>query len=175
MVLSHLSGIRHYERDAKKVRESREKASRAPRPPASKEPTGLNKDKSKDIKTEENIATAKESKQAKERKTDFDQEEYYLKTNIENVVQAMDLFKDDPLIFKPGEACVLVKGCYLGLVKCTAHTTCCLVWLFLCVSKLANKHRTSVLQAPPSCTRRMPSLFSVPWWSGPPDRAFWTT
>ncbi|KAG7280054.1 hypothetical protein CRUP_030510 [Coryphaenoides rupestris] len=104
MILSHLSGIRHYERDAKKVRASREKASRAPRPPACKEPTSLNKNKSKDSKTEENIATTKESKQAKsaERRKEFDQEEYYLKTNIENVVQALDLFKDDPLIFKPG-------------------------------------------------------------------------
>jgi len=132
MILSHLSGIRHYERDAKKVSESREKASRAPRPPARKEPTSLNKDKSKGVKTEENIATTKESKQAKERKKEFEQEEYYLKTNIENVVQALDLFKDDPLIFKPGEACVLVKGCYLGLV-CTARHTFFGVAFFLCI------------------------------------------
>ncbi|CAL8293820.1 unnamed protein product [Boreogadus saida] len=101
MILSHLSGIRHYERDAKKVRENKEKAKRPLRSPI-KEETSLNKGDEKNTNTEENIS--KESKQAKptERKKEFEQEEYYLKTNFENVFQALDLFKDDPLIFKPG-------------------------------------------------------------------------
>lgn len=101
MILSHLSGIRHYEKDAKKVRENREKARGHLRPPIT-EPTSLNKDEVKNAKAEENIT--KESKQANttERKKEFEQEEYYLKTNFENVIQALDLFKDDPLIFKPG-------------------------------------------------------------------------
>ena len=105
MILSHLSGIRHYERDAKKVRENKEKAKRPLRTPI-KEETSLNKDDAKNAIPEENIS--KESKQAKptERKKEFEQEEYYLKTNFENVLQALDLFKDDPLIFKPGEAWV---------------------------------------------------------------------
>ena len=112
MILSHLSGIRHYERDAKKVRENKEKAKRLLKSPI-KEETSLNKDDVKNTNTEENFS--KESKQAKptERKKEFEQEEYYLKTNFDNVLQALDLFKDDPLIFKPGEACVF-KGWYLG-------------------------------------------------------------
>ncbi|KAK0144199.1 Serine beta-lactamase-like protein LACTB, mitochondrial [Merluccius polli] len=90
MIVSHLSGIRHYERDVKKVRENREKK------------RSLIKAEVKTTKAEENMT--KETKQAKptERKKEFEQEEYYLKTNFENVVQALDLFKDDPLIFKPG-------------------------------------------------------------------------
>ena len=113
MILSHLSGIRHYERDAKKVRENKEKAKRPLRSPI-KEETSLNKGDEKNTNTEENIS--KESKQAKstERKKEFEQEEYYLKTNFENVFQALDLFKDDPLIFKPGEAFLFLKGWYLG-------------------------------------------------------------
>ncbi len=37
MLLSHLSGIRHYEKDAKKVREDKEKAKHLLKPPEKKE------------------------------------------------------------------------------------------------------------------------------------------
>ena len=36
------------------------------------------------------------------KKKEFEQEEYYLKDHFENVIQALDLFKNDPLIYKPG-------------------------------------------------------------------------
>ncbi|XP_066525318.1 serine beta-lactamase-like protein LACTB, mitochondrial isoform X2 [Hoplias malabaricus] len=97
MLLSHLSGIRHYEKDPKKVRENKEKAKRLLKPLEKKEErsTAESKDKSK---PEENNTKSK----AGQKKKEFEQEEYYLKDNFENVIHALDLFKDDPLIFKPG-------------------------------------------------------------------------
>ncbi|XP_067291873.1 serine beta-lactamase-like protein LACTB, mitochondrial isoform X1 [Pseudorasbora parva] len=95
MLLSHLSGIRHYEKDAKKVREDKEKAKRLLKPPEKKEEKGTAENKEKP-KAEDSSA------KSKKKKKEFEQEEYYLKDNFENVIQALDLFKDDPLIFKPG-------------------------------------------------------------------------
>ncbi|XP_071388289.1 serine beta-lactamase-like protein LACTB, mitochondrial isoform X1 [Centroberyx affinis] len=98
MIVSHLSGIRHYEKDAKKVKEDKEKAKRLLKPPV-KEEKSLTENKDK-LKTEQNTK-GKEANQAQKKK-EFEHEEYYLKDNFENVIQALDLFKDDPLIFKPG-------------------------------------------------------------------------
>lgn len=109
MILSHLSGIRHYEKDAKKVREDREKAKRPLKPPV-KDEKSLTENKEK-AKTEDNNAKGKDAKQA-QRKQEFEQEEYYLKDSFESVTQALDLFKDDPLIFRPGkeQTCLLIGG-----------------------------------------------------------------
>ncbi|KAJ8003267.1 hypothetical protein DPEC_G00167650 [Dallia pectoralis] len=86
MVLSHLSGIRHYEKDPKKVWEDREKAKRPVKPPGGKD------------KSDTKIKEAKKLP----KKNEFSQEEYYLKDNFDSVIHALDLFKDDSLIFKPG-------------------------------------------------------------------------
>ncbi|CAL1595963.1 unnamed protein product [Knipowitschia caucasica] len=83
MLLSHLSGIRHYEKDANKVREERDKARRKAK-----------------LKTDEE--EKKEQKKCVQKKSEFELEEYYLKDHFSSVIQALDLFKDDPLIFKPG-------------------------------------------------------------------------
>ncbi|XP_029289873.1 serine beta-lactamase-like protein LACTB, mitochondrial isoform X2 [Cottoperca gobio] len=94
MLLSHLSGIRHYESDAKKVKEDREKAKRL-----------LKLEKKGDEKSSfENEDKPEQKNKGKEaqKKKEFEHEEYYLKVNFESVTQALDLFKDDPLIFKPG-------------------------------------------------------------------------
>ncbi|XP_072529788.1 serine beta-lactamase-like protein LACTB, mitochondrial isoform X1 [Salminus brasiliensis] len=100
MLLSHLSGIRHYEKDPKKVREEKEKAKRLLKPPEKKGEKSSAEDKEKS-RLEENSTKSKDVKPGR-RKKEFDQGEYYLKDNFENVIQALDLFKDDPLIFKPG-------------------------------------------------------------------------
>ncbi|XP_041650831.1 serine beta-lactamase-like protein LACTB, mitochondrial isoform X2 [Cheilinus undulatus] len=101
MLLSHLSGIRHYEKDAKKVREDKEKAKRLLKPPV-KEKEDEKSSSEKDKPTEvEQKTKGKEAAQAQKKK-EFEHEEYYLKDNFESVTQALDLFKDDPLIFKPG-------------------------------------------------------------------------
>nr|XP_061825322.1 serine beta-lactamase-like protein LACTB, mitochondrial isoform X1 [Nerophis lumbriciformis] len=94
MILSHLSGIRHYEKDANKVREDKKKAKRLLKPKKEDEGSGENKsDPSKE--------QSPQSKEAQKKK-EFDHEEYYLMDNFENVTQSLKLFKDDPLIFKPG-------------------------------------------------------------------------
>ncbi|XP_061577828.1 serine beta-lactamase-like protein LACTB, mitochondrial isoform X2 [Cololabis saira] len=97
MILSHLSGIRHYEKDANKVKEDREKAKRLLKEREDQKRSVENKDKPMTDKSSKN----KEPTQAQKKK-EFEQEEYYLMKNFENVTQALELFKDDPLIFKPG-------------------------------------------------------------------------
>ncbi|XP_020776403.2 serine beta-lactamase-like protein LACTB, mitochondrial isoform X2 [Boleophthalmus pectinirostris] len=67
MLMSHVSGIRHYEKDGKKVRRELEKP-------------------------------------LEERTSEFEPEfdEYYLKDRYNSVIDSLNFFKDDPLIFKPG-------------------------------------------------------------------------
>lgn len=101
MILSHLSGIRHYEKDAKKVREDKEKAKRRLKPPAKEKEDEKSSSEDKDKPAAEQNTKSKETTQAQKKK-EFEHEEYYLKDNFETVTQALDLFKDDPLIFKPG-------------------------------------------------------------------------
>lgn len=99
MIMSHLSGIRHYEKDAKKVREDKEKAKRLLK--SEKKEDEKSSSGNKDKTTTEQNTKGKESTQTQKKK-EFEHEEYYLKDNYESVTQALDLFKDDPLIFKPG-------------------------------------------------------------------------
>ncbi|GAA6225536.1 serine beta-lactamase-like protein LACTB, mitochondrial isoform X2 [Lates japonicus] len=101
MILSHLSGIRHYEKDAKKVKEDKEKAKRLLKPPVKEKEDEKSSSENKDKPTTEQNTKGKEATQAQKKK-EFEHEEYYLKDNFESVTQALDLFKDDPLIFKPG-------------------------------------------------------------------------
>lgn len=95
-----MSGIRHYEKDAKKVREEKEKAKRLIKFPEKNE----KEEKSSAVSKEKTKVDDERSSKTKEdkKKKEFEQEEYYLKDRFENVVQALDLFKNDPLIFKPG-------------------------------------------------------------------------
>lgn len=99
MLLSHLSGIRHYEKDANKVRESKDKAKRM-----LKAVVLENEDTNKsDLIKDKPKAEQDDKKKDAQEKKEFEHEEYYLKNNFENVTQSLDLFKDDPLIFKPGK------------------------------------------------------------------------
>nr|XP_061812800.1 serine beta-lactamase-like protein LACTB, mitochondrial [Nerophis lumbriciformis] len=92
MILSHLSGIRHYEKDANKVREDKEKAKRLLK--------SSKKEKREDNTKEQNLK-AKDASRGK-KKNEFEHDEYYLREHFDSVTEALDLFKDDPLIFKPG-------------------------------------------------------------------------
>ncbi|XP_068459420.1 serine beta-lactamase-like protein LACTB, mitochondrial isoform X1 [Clinocottus analis] len=98
LILSHLSGIRHYEKDAKKVKEFKEKAKRLLKPAQTADEKSSSENKDKPA-TEQNT---KSKEATQEKKKEFEHEEYYLKDNFESVTEALDLFKDDPLIFKPG-------------------------------------------------------------------------
>ncbi|XP_044047985.1 serine beta-lactamase-like protein LACTB, mitochondrial isoform X2 [Siniperca chuatsi] len=101
LILSHLSGIRHYEKDAKKVKEDKEKAKRLLKPPVKEKEDEKSSSEYKDKPAIEQNTKGKEAAPAQKKK-EFEHEEYYLKDNFESVTQALDLFKDDPLIFKPG-------------------------------------------------------------------------
>ncbi|TNN00488.1 hypothetical protein fugu_011734 [Takifugu bimaculatus] len=96
MLLSHLSGIRHYEKDANKVRKDKEKAKRVLKAPVIKKEVPKNSASSKDK------PGADHGNKEAQNKKEFEHEEYYLKKKFESVTQALDLFKDDPLIFQPG-------------------------------------------------------------------------
>ncbi|KAE8296302.1 Serine beta-lactamase-like protein LACTB, mitochondrial [Larimichthys crocea] len=101
MILSHLSGIRHYEKDAKKVKEDKEKAKRLLKPLVKEKEDEKGSSENKDKPAAGHNTKGKEATQAQKKK-EFEHEEYYLKNSFESVTQALDLFKDDPLIFKPG-------------------------------------------------------------------------
>ncbi|XP_031420326.1 serine beta-lactamase-like protein LACTB, mitochondrial isoform X2 [Clupea harengus] len=100
LILSHLSGIRHYEKDAKKVRKDKEKAKGRIKTHEKNDKEGKNSAESKEKPRAEDDRTNKTKEDNK--KKEFEQEEYYLKDHFENVIQALDLFKNDPLIYKPG-------------------------------------------------------------------------
>ncbi|KAJ6664218.1 hypothetical protein lerEdw1_008436, partial [Lerista edwardsae] len=106
LLASHLSGIRHYEKDMAKVKEEKEKANRALR--SAKESTRFDQrekeDKGSDKSDVDKAKLEAESKNAKggKKKKEFEHEEYYLKEKMEDVIESLNLFKNDPLFFKPG-------------------------------------------------------------------------
>ncbi|XP_036050008.1 serine beta-lactamase-like protein LACTB, mitochondrial isoform X2 [Onychomys torridus] len=116
LLISHLSGIRHYEKDVKKVKE--EKAHKAlkmmkglmPSDPEEepKEKGGRNQERSDSPKAkadQENEGRGRHSKPGK-KKNDFEQGELYLKEKFENSIESLRLFKNDPLFFKPVSFCI---------------------------------------------------------------------
>ncbi|KAM7158060.1 serine beta-lactamase-like protein LACTB, mitochondrial isoform 4-T4 [Molossus nigricans] len=111
LLISHLSGIRHYEKDMKKVKE--EKAYKAlkmmkemmetDQEKELKEKGGKSNEKSDFAKAkieQDNEAKGRNSKPVK-KKNDFEQGELYLKEKFENSIESLKLFKNDPLFFKP--------------------------------------------------------------------------
>ncbi|MBN3293475.1 LACTB protein, partial [Polypterus senegalus] len=121
MLVSHLSGIRHYEKDPNKVKEEKEKTNQKQKMKKEKaindgndsktEPgnserkksmmTNKNHISSSDLQHDNADVKEKPSKLSTNKK-EFEQEEYYLKEKFDSVTDALKLFKDDPLIFKPG-------------------------------------------------------------------------
>uniref|UniRef100_A0A8B9S0W3 Lactamase beta n=1 Tax=Accipiter nisus TaxID=211598 RepID=A0A8B9S0W3_9AVES len=110
LLVSHLSGIRHYEKDITKVKEEKEKANRAlkltkpyqDKEQKEKEGKGIEKtDSVKPRKEHEGEVKSRNSKPGR-RDKEFEQEEYYLKEKFESVIESLKIFKNDPLFFKPG-------------------------------------------------------------------------
>lgn len=113
LLISHLRGIRHYEKDMKKVKE--EKAYKAlkmmkemmesDQEKELKEKGGKSNEKNDFAKAkveQDNETKGRNSKPCK-KKNDFEQGELYLKEKFENSIESLRLFKNDPLFFKPGE------------------------------------------------------------------------
>lgn len=125
MILSHLSGIRHYEKDVEKVREEHKKAKRLLKPQGGKKEEGKSSPSNKDKPATGQSADKKEAAETK-KKQEFDNEEYYLKETFEGVLQSLNLFKDDPLIFEPGR--VTTSACEMNfeIKRCTCcELKCC--------------------------------------------------
>uniref|UniRef100_A0A8C3KPE2 Lactamase beta n=1 Tax=Calidris pygmaea TaxID=425635 RepID=A0A8C3KPE2_9CHAR len=110
LLVSHLSGIRHYEKDITKVKEEKEKANRAfkqTKPCQDKEQKeeggkGIEKtDSVKPRKEHEGEVKSRNSKPGR-RDKEFEQEEYYLREKFGSVIESLKIFKNDPLFFKPG-------------------------------------------------------------------------
>ncbi|XP_058012083.1 serine beta-lactamase-like protein LACTB, mitochondrial [Ahaetulla prasina] len=103
LLVSHLSGIRHYEKDISKVKEEKEKANRkAARTAASAVKEKEDKDTEKrDLAKSKPEQEGKHAKSGKKKK-EFEHEEYYLKDRFEHVIDSLNIFQNDPLFFKPG-------------------------------------------------------------------------
>ncbi|KAJ7415918.1 Serine beta-lactamase-like protein LACTB, mitochondrial [Willisornis vidua] len=108
LLVSHLSGIRHYEKDIAKVKEEKEKANRALKPTKphqdkeQKEGKGVEKTDSAKPRREHDSETKSRNSKPGRRDKEFEQEEYYLKEKFESVIDSLKIFKNDPLFFKPG-------------------------------------------------------------------------
>ncbi|XP_069621680.1 serine beta-lactamase-like protein LACTB, mitochondrial [Ranitomeya imitator] len=90
LLVSHISGIRHYEKDIQKIRKKIGKKS-SEMPLDDTESTRIvEQHKSKPD-------TAKNKKNAP-----LEPEEFYIKDKFNSVTEALELFKNDPLVFKPG-------------------------------------------------------------------------
>ncbi|XP_072348706.1 LOW QUALITY PROTEIN: serine beta-lactamase-like protein LACTB, mitochondrial [Scyliorhinus torazame] len=126
-LMSHLSGIRHYEKDVKKVQEQKGKVKRLVKDEVeSKASAQSSKDKrtaGKQRETPENTEMGRGGDSRKQNKCpksenddcegsgksnrapqnkEFNHEEYYIKEKFESVLKSLQLFENDPLIFKPG-------------------------------------------------------------------------
>ncbi|XP_009885027.1 PREDICTED: serine beta-lactamase-like protein LACTB, mitochondrial [Charadrius vociferus] len=110
LLVSHLSGIRHYEKDITKVKEEKEKANRAPKLTKPYQDKDQKEKEGKEIEKTDSVKPRKEregevkSRNSKpgRRDKEFEQEEYYLKEKFESVIESLKIFKNDPLFFKPG-------------------------------------------------------------------------
>ncbi|XP_073435494.1 serine beta-lactamase-like protein LACTB, mitochondrial isoform X2 [Dendrobates tinctorius] len=90
LLVSHISGIRHYEKDIQKIRKK----------------TG-NKSSEMPLDDTESMRIVEQRKSkpdtAKTQKnSSLEPEEFYIKDKFNSVIEALELFKNDPLVFKPG-------------------------------------------------------------------------
>ncbi|OXB65682.1 hypothetical protein ASZ78_014661 [Callipepla squamata] len=108
LLVSHLSGIRHYEKDIAKVKEEKEKANRAltksgqDKEQKEKDGKGIERTDSVKSKKEHDGETRSRNSKPGRRDKEFEHEEYYLKEKFESVIESLKIFKNDPLFFKPG-------------------------------------------------------------------------
>ena len=97
-LVSHLAGIRHYSKDyIKKLKDSK-KDNRTENKFTDHEHDGKNS--SKDDQMKELTDNGKEKCNKKEK--DSELKEFYVTKDYSSVVDALEMFKEDPLMHKPG-------------------------------------------------------------------------
>eukprot|EP00062_Callorhinchus_milii_P002466 gi/632938642/ref/XP_007905816.1/ PREDICTED: serine beta-lactamase-like protein LACTB, mitochondrial [Callorhinchus milii] len=112
LLVSHLSGIRHYEKDVNKIKEQKEKRNKLIKVGSSiqdsKDRKSVEGTREKPEGTEKGQSEGGTKSEIKEnegkslQKKEFEHEEYYMKERFENVTKSLKLFQDDPLVFSPG-------------------------------------------------------------------------
>ena len=96
-LMSHTSGVRHYEKDLRED-EAKQSKNEAERKDVNRENTQKDDPEAgKKIGKEDGGQRCKEKNRA-----EFANKEYYIREHFDTVKEAMDLFKDDPLLKKPG-------------------------------------------------------------------------
>ncbi|XP_053573275.1 serine beta-lactamase-like protein LACTB, mitochondrial isoform X2 [Bombina bombina] len=103
LLVSHMSGIRHYEKDIQKIRNKLANKSLELGSPAGQKHVT---DKTKPYTEQEREVKSKDNKEQNlkvSRKCNVQEpEEFYIKKKYDTVIDSLDLFKNDPLVFKPG-------------------------------------------------------------------------
>ncbi|XP_070174244.1 serine beta-lactamase-like protein LACTB, mitochondrial [Littorina saxatilis] len=92
-LVSHLSGVRHYSKDYFKTKDAAKDNASSATTTAPSAPAAEKKNPSK------TLAVTGE----------FLLEEYYIKDKLDSTESALALFKDDPLVHKPGTVCLVFE------------------------------------------------------------------
>ncbi|KAM4676871.1 serine beta-lactamase-like protein LACTB, mitochondrial [Discoglossus pictus] len=95
LLVSHLSGIRHYEKDIQKIRKKVALKSSESGSATEKTSPGTQQEKDQKSSKEQNTKGGRKNRV-------LEPEEFYIKEKFESVIDALELFKNDPLVFKPG-------------------------------------------------------------------------
>ncbi|KAM8972206.1 serine beta-lactamase-like protein LACTB, mitochondrial [Pelodytes ibericus] len=105
LLVSHLSGIRHYEKDIPKIQKKLAKklhdpGTPAPSPESSKTLQKPNNEREQQAKADNN--TREPNVPVDHKNRCLEPEEFYIKEKFDSVIESLELFKNDPLVFKPG-------------------------------------------------------------------------
>ncbi|XP_068131881.1 serine beta-lactamase-like protein LACTB, mitochondrial isoform X1 [Hyperolius riggenbachi] len=101
LLVSHLSGIRHYEKDIQKIR--KKIAKKSPETLSTENTTEKeNRENNIGSKSGENDKTKVSGTTKSKKGVAKEPEEFYVKDKFDSVMDSLQLFKNDPLVFKPG-------------------------------------------------------------------------
>ncbi|KAM4747587.1 serine beta-lactamase-like protein LACTB, mitochondrial [Rhinophrynus dorsalis] len=106
LLVSHLSGIRHYEKDIQKVRKKLSRKAESA-PPVVLTESGADKSEREakrvtPTKSEAESGTKEQNSTGSRKNAKARLDEFYIREKYETVIDAMEIFKNDPLVFKPG-------------------------------------------------------------------------
>ncbi|XP_075064476.1 serine beta-lactamase-like protein LACTB, mitochondrial [Mixophyes fleayi] len=102
LLVSHLSGIRHYEKDIQKIRKKIAKKSLEKAASPESTPEKVLPDNAGPAKDGEHCKIKKTNTTKSQKCLSMEPEEFYIKDTFESVIDSLELFKNDPLVFKPG-------------------------------------------------------------------------
>lgn len=109
LLASHLSGIRHYDKDIQKIRKRTAKKNSEAVTSSESRTEKERCDNTGRSKAEEQGKTKEAGCRKSKKAIALDPEEFYIKDKFDSVIDSLQLFKNDPLVFKPG---------MYGVMKC---------------------------------------------------------